>query len=745
MLYWLLAATIAALIWLALGSLSSKRRKLGQTLRLTGALFLAACAASALAAGQHALGPAQITLVYWAVTPILFTLYFYLYSEKRFVTRAIRWLTVLLVISLIGQLFGTVGTNKSANSPYLTHIPHLALNAFALTGDTLQAALLIVGLVPQLYARRRYLVDSAPAAPIPWRALGAAVGSGVLLVALGAAVFTRPFGAQQGVPLLAHAALYLVTVLVPAALAFGALSVRPLDRQALMLRAAYYAALTLVLVAAYAATCVLLLALFVPLEDRGGLQIAVLAGAVVTAGVFRPLARWLWPPAERVLAPEAHRARAALTRVGTGAFSEVQLEPLCEWLAGAVAQALQPAGVVLWVRSAPTLSAQAVERLMPRREQDAAVARSSLGARTVELQERCRVGAVASAPPGGTLLVAGDDPLWATLPAQSTTVPLGQLPLESRAAHALEAAGAELVLPLVSESELIAVLALGPRHDKVAYSYDECLVLDELAGAVAPALRVALVVHEQDTQLRTRERVEQELRTARRIQQTLLPKEVPQLAGWQIDVYYEPAREVGGDFYDFLRFGDGRLGIVLGDVTDKGVPAALVMATTRSMLRAAAQETTPPGAVLARVNDLLYTDLPANMFVTCFYGILDPTSGRLHFANAGQDLPCLRSADAHVGEARATGMPLGLMPDMTYDENEVTLARADSVLFYSDGLVEAHNARREMFDTPRLTAYLSRDVPADGQIAGLLRELAGFTGPGWEQEDDITLVALRRV
>jgi serine phosphatase RsbU (regulator of sigma subunit) len=479
------------------------------------------------------------------------------------------------------------------------------------------------------------------------------------------------------------------------------------------------------------------------MEDRGGLQIAVLSAAAVTAGLFRPLARWLWPPLERWLAPQTFAARNVLTRVGTGAFSEVQLEALCQWLAGAVAQALKPSSVVLWVRSAPTLSAQAVERLLAPKQQTTAAPAPSQGATTVELQERCHVGGPPSAP-DGTLLVGGDDPVRMSLPAQSVTIPLAHLPLKSPAAHMLRAAGAALVLPLVSEGELIAVLSLGSRSDRTPYTFDECGVLDELAAAVAPALRVALVVHEQDTQLRARERVEQELRTARRIQQTLLPKQVPQLDGWQIDVYYEPAREVGGDFYDFLLFADGRLGIVLGDVTDKGVPAALVMATTRSMLRAVAQESTPPGAVLDRVNDLLYADLPANMFVTCFYGILDPASGRLRFANAGQDLPYLRAADGIVREVRATGMPLGLMPNMTYDENEVTLARADSILFYSDGLVEAHNARREMFDTPRLTAFLGRDVPAEGQIAGLLHELAAFTEPGWEQEDDITLVAVRR-
>jgi serine phosphatase RsbU (regulator of sigma subunit) len=132
------------------------------------------------------------------------------------------------------------------------------------------------------------------------------------------------------------------------------------------------------------------------------------------------------------------------------------------------------------------------------------------------------------------------------------------------------------------------------------------------------------------------------------------------------------------------------------------------------------------------------------MFVTCFYGILDPASGRMRFANAGQDLPYLRGADARVREVLARGMPLGLMPGMVYEESEVGLGPGDGVLFYSDGLVEAHDPRRTMFGFPRLSAFLGREDPEGGPISGLLRELAAFTGAEWEQEDDITMVALRR-
>jgi serine phosphatase RsbU (regulator of sigma subunit)/predicted ester cyclase len=246
-----------------------------------------------------------------------------------------------------------------------------------------------------------------------------------------------------------------------------------------------------------------------------------------------------------------------------------------------------------------------------------------------------------------------------------------------------------------------------------------------------------------DQERRERERLEQELEVARRIQQASLPKEMPQLEEWQITPYYQPAREVGGDFYDFLDLADGRLGVVVGDATGKGVPAALMMASTRSTLRAVAQACESPGDALRRVNDPLATDIPSSMFVTCFYAILDPNSGRFTYANAGHDLPYLwHGGDAE--ELRARGMPLGLMPGMSYEEKEIVLEPRDNVLLYSDGLVEAHDPRGEMVGFPRLRALVA-EHGEEGSLGDLcLEELYSFVGEGWEQEDDITLLTLRR-
>ena len=244
---------------------------------------------------------------------------------------------------------------------------------------------------------------------------------------------------------------------------------------------------------------------------------------------------------------------------------------------------------------------------------------------------------------------------------------------------------------------------------------------------------------------RERERIEQELLVARRIQQASLPKEVPTLEGWQIYPLYKPAREVGGDFYDFHLLSEGRLGLAVGDATGKGVPAALVMSTTCGMLRLAAQNYSSPGQMLRRVNEALFPYIPSNMFVTCFYAILDPKRGSLSYANAGHDIPYLRRRGGDCEELRARGMPLGLMPGMDYEQKEIVLDAGEEALLYSDGLVEAHDPEGEMFGFPRLQELLAEHGDEKESLEKtLLEQLSSFVGEGWEQEDDITLLTLRR-
>ena len=320
---------------------------------------------------------------------------------------------------------------------------------------------------------------------------------------------------------------------------------------------------------------------------------------------------------------------------------------------------------------------------------------------------------------------------------------LTKLELASEALEQLRGAGVALVVPLVTQGELIGTLNLGPRLSEQDYSSDDRRLLATLAAQAAPAIRVAQLVREQAAEAAERERYQQELKVAQLIQQQFLPRELPNLPEWQIAAYYGPARVVGGDFYDFIDLGAGRIGVVVGDVTDKGVPAALVMARTHSILRAEAPRLIEPGKVLARANELLVPEMPARMFVTCLYGVLEPATGRFVFANAGHNLPYVRTPDGVI-ELRATGLPLGLMPGIEYEEAEGSVGQGDAMLLYSDGLVEQHGPAREMYGFPRLRTAMEGTDAGSELLDRLLEELKAFQGSEVEQEDDITLVSLRR-
>ncbi len=253
-------------------------------------------------------------------------------------------------------------------------------------------------------------------------------------------------------------------------------------------------------------------------------------------------------------------------------------------------------------------------------------------------------------------------------------------------------------------------------------------------------------LQEAQAQIIAKEKMEHELSMARRIQESMLPREIPDMLDWSLVPHWQPARAVSGDFYDFIPLPGDRLALVVGDVTDKGVPAALLMAVTRSMLRSAAIDSRSPGELLERVNNLLCPDMPESMFVTCHIAFIDLRTGDMEYANAGHCLPIWCHA-GQMSELRATGLPLGLIPKMAYTNHSVKMEHGDRVLYYSDGMIEAHDAQGEMFGQPRLMTVLAENqtrhcLTGRRLIEFLMDRLSGFTGLAEEQEDDITLVYL---
>ena len=244
---------------------------------------------------------------------------------------------------------------------------------------------------------------------------------------------------------------------------------------------------------------------------------------------------------------------------------------------------------------------------------------------------------------------------------------------------------------------------------------------------------------------KAKERMESELKIAHALQGAILPKTMPENPTYSGHAVMTPAREMGGDFYDFFTLDDGRLSVVMADVSGKGVPAAFFMAIARTVMRASAARHPTPGPCLQEVNDAICEQNPQDLFVTLFYGILDPDTGEFVFANAGHNPPFVVKRPGDVSPLPMTGgMAVGVMPGLPYDEDEVTLAPGDTMFLYTDGITEAMNVDQEEFTEARLEAVLAegRDLPVDSVLENVTSAVVKFVGEA-EQSDDITCIVLR--
>ena len=235
-----------------------------------------------------------------------------------------------------------------------------------------------------------------------------------------------------------------------------------------------------------------------------------------------------------------------------------------------------------------------------------------------------------------------------------------------------------------------------------------------------------------------------DLALARRIQQRFLPQSAPAIGGYQIAESYSAARVIGGDYFDFFNYRDGRAGIVIADVSGKSVSGALYMARLSVQVRALARHMTGPHELLAGLNRKLYQELEPGMFVTMLAAALEPEAGTLEFSCAGHPPPLLRAADGRVSEIAAPGaLPLGAMNDVQFAQHSVALAPGSCVLLYTDGLDEAHNERQELFGKERVIEALGRGGDAQDVLDSMLVDLARFTA-GEAQSDDLTLIVMSR-
>jgi sigma-B regulation protein RsbU (phosphoserine phosphatase) len=298
-----------------------------------------------------------------------------------------------------------------------------------------------------------------------------------------------------------------------------------------------------------------------------------------------------------------------------------------------------------------------------------------------------------------------------------------------------------LCVPLLVKNRMIAILAVFNKKDTVAFSEDDKRLLSIIAAQSAQILENARL-YEQEKDL---QRMQEEIRFAAKIQSELLPKEFPRIPGYDIAGKSIPAQAIGGDYFDFIPVDKTRIAVTLGDVTGKGLPAAMLMSNVQATLRGQTLVSNSPKEVIIRSNRLLYMSTSAEKFVTLFYGILDTENHSFWFSNAGHDNPYVLSPAGEIRRLKTGGTVLSVMEEFPYEEEKVEIPKDEVVVIYSDGITEAMNAADELYGEERLLEVLQK-VKGQSAIEIIDAVIAGARAHAGKhpQSDDMTIVVVKR-
>jgi len=299
-----------------------------------------------------------------------------------------------------------------------------------------------------------------------------------------------------------------------------------------------------------------------------------------------------------------------------------------------------------------------------------------------------------------------------------------------------------VVLPMQIRGEMMGIMVVGYAEEPQYLTERWMNILTGIANQAAMAVESDRLAREATEQ----ERLARELEVAQEIQASFLPESHPIISGWEIAAHWHSARRVGGDFYDFLQLPGGRLGLVIADVADKGIPAALFMALCRTLMRVSALTGRAPAKALERANQLILSDARSDLFVTIFYAVIDPETGHMVYSSGGHNPPLLVRTAGQVENLCCPGIALGILDEIQLDEKETHLNPGDMLVLYTDGVTEAVNAQEEEFGLERLAgiAVASRNEPASEILAHVDTAVTTFTA-GQPPFDDVTLVVTRRV
>jgi serine phosphatase RsbU (regulator of sigma subunit) len=566
--------------------------------------------------------------------------------------------------------------------------------------------LLSTGLYAQLY-RYRHDADPVRKQQTKWVVYGVTVAIagyyGYRLLLLLAPELMAPVLHQMIGDALYHAFL----LLIPLSIGISMLRYRLWDIDPLIHETLVYGTLTAVLTAIYVASVVVLQRVFRIISGQQS-DVALVASTLLIAALFRPLRRRVQLSIDRRFYRQEIDVREALEAFAQQIRTIIDLDDLLSALVERIVELDRTTHAVVYLLDGEGALTLAEQRQAP----------------DVERRRMLR-------PPPSSLPIDAD-----------------QMPMDRPLAQSHDSPF-RLLVPLVAppsstqgDPALVGVLALGQRLDGRPYSSEEQSLLTMLCDQAGTAVHVAQLVAEKQA-------VEQELAAAWRIQQSFLPQKLPEIPGWQLTATLYPARETCGDFYDVIPLPHGRIGLLIADVVDKGMAAALYMALSRTILRTyALRHEAHPALVFQEASERMLLDTHGGYFVTVFYGILDPVRGTLVYANAGHSPPYLLSsygADADPRPLVRTGVPLGILPDVTWEQETVHLAPGDALVLYTDGVTEAQDRRQVEFGEGRLLEtlqrYRGRSAPEIQQA--VLEAVRGFIGAAAPSDDMALMVLIR--
>ncbi len=336
-----------------------------------------------------------------------------------------------------------------------------------------------------------------------------------------------------------------------------------------------------------------------------------------------------------------------------------------------------------------------------------------------------------------------DDPLLLALKEKTRPTPFADFKMVEEISpilKQLDHQGIFLVVPLLSQKDLVGFIGLSKKITRFRYSYEDITLLDVLSNQMVVAMDNARLYQES----LEKQRLEEELSLARQIQFELLPKTCPKTEHFEFSAFIQSARQVGGDYYDFLQTDSGSIGVAIADASGKGIPAALLISLVHASLRAEVKNRLSPPLVISNINQLIHTSTSSEKFVTMFYGELNPRERRLCYCNAGHNYPVVVHEDGAVELLDKGGLILGVFPEAIYEAGEVALRKNDTLFFYSDGLTENFNSADEEFGEERLLNLLveNRSLGAEELKRKVIQEVIDFSG-GNPPYDDFTIVVLK--